>query len=297
VVLAGVGAAVVALVAVVVVTRGDGGGPGDRCLSDLAARLPADGGAVSGSDLARARDAGLVLDGSVEDLGRATFEVGLRLDPLSERRVQMFDDSTEAMGYEADDVRCWVGGPGPVFVGRGSFDARAVAASTIGENGDLRTAADLIAHDPDGDPAALLDGEGDDGGDRGSAAPAHLGAAVATLDRNDVVSFELIATDDDTDDTPWAGFGLAPGDDWDLLGVWSFATDDEATALREDLIAVIAEGEVGEMIEGEPADLVHQDGSTLWLRAPLTGEAADWRDPLARFDPAVTVGASFGDGT
>jgi hypothetical protein len=43
------------------------------------------------------------------------------------------------------------------------------------------------------------------------------------------------------------------------------------------------------MIDGDPADLLQQDGPSLSLRAPLDGDAAAWARPLQMFDPMLTA--------
>jgi hypothetical protein len=296
-VLAGSGAAVAAVAAVVVVTGGDDG-PGDGCLSSLVAHLPPDAGVVSGTDLDRARDAGLALDGAVEEIGEAAHDTSLRLDPLTVRRVQVMDDGTDDVGYGLDDLRCWLGEQGAGFAGRGSFDAAAVADSPAGQDDQARVSDDLIAYDPDpdGDPAALLDPPSSSSADEGSV----LAAAVDVLDRHDIVTFDLISAGDAADG-PWVGLGLAAADaggegDWDLVGVWAFADPERAVAEEGDVADAIAEGDVGGMVDGDPADLVHLDGRTLWMRAPLVADTAEWSQPIVLFDPVLTVVADFADG-
>jgi hypothetical protein len=298
-VLAGSGAAVAAVAAVVVVTS-DGDGSGSGCLSSLVAHVPPGAGALSGTDVDRARDAGLELDGAVEDIGTAAFETSLRLDPLTERRVQIMDDGTGDVGYGLDDLRCWLGAQGAGFAGRGSFDADTVAGTPAGQDGQARVGDDLVAYDPDGDPAALLDAPEPDEG-------SVLAAAVDVLDRHDIVTFDLISAGD-ADDGPWVGLGLAAasgggggGDDdedgvWDLVGVWAFADPELAASEAGDVTDALAEGEVGGMVDGDPADLVHRDGPTLWMRAPLVADTADWTRPIVLFDPVLTVVADFADG-
>jgi hypothetical protein len=98
--------------------------------------------------------------------------------------------------------------------------------------------------------------------------------------------------------------GLAAGEgggaegegDWDLVGVWAFADPERAASEAGDVVAAIAEGEVGDMVDGDPADLLHRDGPTLWMRAPLVVDTVEWTQPIALFDPVVTVVADFADG-
>ena len=301
-VLAGGGAAV-ALAAVIVVTRVDGDGSEAGCLPDLVGHLPPDVGVVSGTDLDRARDAGLEVDGTIEQVGKVEMDTALRLDPLTEQRVQFLDDGTDGTGFGVDDLQCGLGERGRTFVGRGSFDGDAVAGGTAGGDGRAEVAdgGDLIAYDADGDPGSLLDpsssssASGSASADEAAGAQQVLTAAVQELDRHDVVTFDVLATGDGADAT-WVGMGLARGDGWDLLGVWSFTEAGQAAAERDDVVEAIAEGQVGEMIDGDPNAVVRQDGTVLWMRAPLTGEAADWTRPVAMFDPALTVVADFTDG-
>jgi hypothetical protein len=310
-VLAGSGAAVAAVAAVVVVTNGDDGA-GDGCLSSLVAHLPPDAGAVSGTDLDRGRDAGLALDGAVEDIGKVAFDTSLRLDPLTARRVQIMDDGTGEVGYGLDDLRCWLGEQGGGFAGRGSFDAGTVADSPAGQDHRARVSDDLIAYDPDpeGDPAALLDASSASAAASSDEDGSVLAAAVDVLDRHDIVTFDLISAGD-VADGPWVGLGLAAADggdgggeggggegegDWDLVGVWAFADPERAVAEAGDVTDAIAEGGVGGMVDGDPADLVHRDGRTLWMRAPLVADTAEWTQPITLFDPVLTVVADFADG-
>ena len=43
------------------------------------------------------------------------------------------------------------------------------------------------------------------------------------------------------------------------------------------------------MISGDVDDLLRQDGSSLWLRAPLEGEIASWSAPLHMLDPMFST--------
>jgi len=290
-VLAGAGAAVAVVVALVVVTRGDGDGDlGGGCLPGLVAHLPRDTGVMSGTDLDRARAAGVEVDGSTEELSQAVVEVGLRLDPVTSQRVLSFDDEEGETSFTLDQMRCWLGPQDPRFVAQGSFDGEAVAGSEIGDDGEARVRDGLLAYDPGGDPEALLDPEGGV-----AAAREQLTAALAQLERQDVVSFDLIALGDDdaAAEAAWVGMGLAHGDDWELLGVWSFADGDRAEAQRDAVVDAIGDGAIDDMVDGDPDDLVQRDGATLWLRAPLTGDIGDWTRPIVVFDPAITIGSDL----
>jgi hypothetical protein len=292
-VLAGGAAAVAVVVALVVVTRGDGDGDlGGGCLPGLVAHLPRDTSVISGTDVDRARAAGVEVDGSADELSQATAEVGLRLDPVTSQQVLTFDAEEGETGFTLDQMRCWLGPQDPSFVAQGSFDGEAVAGSEIGDDGEARVRDDLLAYDPGGDPEALLDPQDD-----GAAAQEQLTAALAQLERQDVVSFDILSVgDDDADaEAAWVGMGLAHGDDWELLGVWSFADGDRAEAQRDAVVDAIGDGAIDDMVDGDPDDLVQQDGATLWLRAPLTGDVADWTRPIVVFDPAITIGTDLGD--
>lgn len=288
-VLAGGGAAVAVVIALIVVTRGDGQGDlGGGCLTGLVAHLPRDASVMSGTDLDRARAAGLELDGTTEELGQATEEVGLRLDPLTLQRVLAFATDEDETGFTIGQMRCWLGQQDPSFVAQGSFDGEAVAGSEIGDDGEAQVRDGLLAYDPGGDPEALLDPQGD-----GAAGQEVLTAALAQLERQDVISFDLLSLGDDDAEGAWVGMGLAHGDDWELLGVWSFADGDRAGAQRDAVVDAIGQGAIDDMVDGDPDDLVQQDGATLWLRAPLTGDVADWTRPIAVFDPAITIGTDL----
>jgi hypothetical protein len=288
-VLAGGGAAVVAAAAVVVVVTGDDGddGGGDAgCLSGLIEHLPPEITTVSGTDFDRARAADLTVDGSVEEIGSIVIETNLRVDPLTGQRVQFMEDTTDSVGYGLGDLRCWAGEQGKAFVARGSFDPDAVAGAPAGA-GDARASDDLVAYDPVGDPQALIE-----------TVPTErpvFDTAIEVLDRHGVVTFDLVDTGVEVD-SPWVGMGLAHGDGWELIGVWSFVDPDEAAAERTDVVAAIAEGDVGGMIDGDPGEVVQQDGPALWMRAPLVADTADWTRPVVLFDPVFTVVADFADG-
>lgn len=285
-VLAGGGAAVAVVIALIVV-RGDGD-LGGGCLPGLVAHLPRDASVMSGTDLDRARAAGLEVDGTTEELGQATVEVGLRLDPVTSQRVLAFATDEGETGFTVGQMRCWLGPQDPSFVAQGSFDGEAVAGSEIGDDGEARVRDGLLAYDPGGDPGALLDPQ-----ENSAADQEQLTAALARLERQDVISFDLLSLGDDDADAAWVGMGLAHGDGWELLGVWSFADGDRARAQRDAVVDAIGQGAIDDMVDGDPDDLVQQDGATLWLRAPLTGDVADWTRPIVVFDPAITIGTDL----
>ena len=145
----GVGAAVAVVVAAaaVVANRGDDDGDGGGCLSGLAGNVPVDPDVISGSDLDRARAAGLDVDGSLEDAGQAVLDTGVQLDPLTQRRFQFLEESTEGTGYAVADVRCWVGEGSQEFVAEGSFEREAVTTSAAG-GGATVVRGDVLALAP-----------------------------------------------------------------------------------------------------------------------------------------------------
>jgi hypothetical protein len=263
---------------------------------------------VSGSDLDRARAAGLPVDGGIGRLADAVVDTDLRVDPLTQQRLDLLEKGTATSGFALDDMDCWLGAHDRRFVGRGSFDGDAVEASAAGEDGAVIVRDDLIAYDPGGHPEALLaapsagggdrsgDARGGEDGDDAGAIPPELTAALESLDRHEAVTFDVIATGDEQD-AAWVGIGLARGDDrWELMGVWSFADADLASDEHDDVVAAIDEGTVGDMVIGDPDALVHKEGTTLWMRAPLRDEASGWTEPIAIFDPVLTVVADFTDG-
>lgn len=274
-VMVGVGVAVV--VAAVVVTRGGGGDGG--CLSGLADHVPEDLDLVAGSDLGRARDAGLDF-GSTEEAVDATRATDVLLDSMSQQRLQSLGEASTSTGYEIDDVDCWVGYPaGGAFVAEGSFDRDAVTSSELGRE-NAAVGNDLLTYDPDGDPGRMAAEEG-----------AHpLVALVASFDERDAISFVGQAVG--PEDEPVAiGLGLADGagDAWDLLVVWRFADDDAAENGVGRALDAVNEGDVAAMIEGDPEERLHRDGSTVWLRAPLADEANRWIRPMTVFDPVFSA--------
>ena len=276
----GVGAAVAVVVAAaaVVANRGDDDGDGGGCLSGLAGNVPVDSGVISGSDLDRARAAGLDVDGSLEDAGQAVLDTGVQLDPLTQRRFQFLEESTEGTGYAVADVRCWVGEGSQEFVAEGSFEREAVTTSAAG-GGATVVRGDVLALDTDDPPAALFDAPSE------GTPRAEL---VEAFDRHGAVTFAGISVDD-TDVAPWVGLGLAHGDVWELLAVWAYPSDEAANADLGRVLNAVHDGEVPSMISGDVDDLLRQDGSSLWLRAPLEGEIASWSAPLHMLDPMFST--------
>lgn len=279
----GVGAAVavVAAAAFVVTQGGGGGGDGGGCLSGLAGNVPVDAGLVAGSDLDRARDAGLDIDGSVEDAGKAVLDTGVQLDPLSQRRIQFFESSTEGTGYAVGDIECWVGEGAQEFVARGSFDAEAITTSEAG-GGVTVVRGDVLALDTDDPPAPLFDAPSE------GTPRAEL---VEAFDRHGAVTFAGISVDDggDGDDAPWAGVGLAKGDVWELLVVWAFPSDQAADASVGRVLNAVHEGQVPAMVSGDVDDELRRDGAALWLRVPLKEDISRWNSPLQMLDPMFSA--------
>lgn len=268
---------VVVLVAAVVVTRGGGGSGGGGCMSALADHVPADAELVAGSDLDRARDAGLPIDGSIEELTDAVAATDVQLDLLTTQRLQMFDDSEDGTGFGVADVDCWVGDVLSSFVADGSFDSDAVMSAGEPAEGNVVVGGDLLAYDRDGDPASLMEASGGD---------PRLDAMVGSFDGNGAITFSGTNTGDDTDD-PWVGLGLAHGDDWELLAVWGFAEEGVARAAMGKVLDAIEQGDVPSMIDGDVEEQLEQDGSTIVLRAPLAVETPEWHRPLVMLDPML----------
>jgi hypothetical protein len=270
--------AAVLVVGAVVVSSGDDDVAGD-CLSEVAGRLPADTTVVNGTDFERARAADLDVDGSSDQLFDVVVDTSLHLDPLTVRVNQVGDD-TAGTGYGIEEMRCWAG-DWDTFVGRGSFDDEAVAESDAGAEGQVEVRSGLLAHEPDGDPGSLL-----------RASPVDARARTALVDRVDrlgAVTFSGLVAGEVEGDEVWIGLGLARGDGWELVVVWGFAEPDQAAAGRDRALDALEEGVVPEMIDGDPADLLQQEGPSLALRAPLDGDAAAWVRPLQVFDPMLTA--------
>jgi len=278
---------VVVLVAAVVVTRGGGGRGGGGCLSALADHVPDDAELVAGSDLDRARDAGLPIDGSFEELTDVVVATGIQLDLLTTQRLQVLDESEDGTGFGVDDVDCWVGDVLSNFVADGSFDSDAVMAAGEPAEGHVVVGGDLLAYDRDGDPAPLMEAPGGD---------PRMEAMVDAFDSQDAVTFSGTATGDGTDN-PWVGLGLAQGrDGWELLAVWGFAEEGVARAALGKALDATERGEMPSMIDGDVEDQLRQDGSTLVLRAPLAVEASEWHRPFVMFDPLLSAFLTGDDG-
>ena len=64
---------------------------------------------------------------------------------------------------------------------------------------------------------------------------------------------------------------------------------ENASGCLSDLVAEVLgdESRIGDLISGDPAELLEREGPTLWLRAPLTGETYTWRTLRTSFDPAM----------
>jgi hypothetical protein len=278
----GAAALAVAMVAgVVLVSRSGGDDP--ACLSSLARRVPADVVTLAGTDLARARGAGLDDGGSIEDLFASREATNIPLDPLTEQRVASLDESSEATGYEPGDVRCWVGEL-ERFVARGTFDPDQVAASRAGTSGQTRVDGDLLAHVPEGDPEYLFEA---------TRSPAPLVALVEALDRHGAVSFSAMTASGDPSD-PWAAVGLARGSDWDLIAAWGFANVGEAEAGEARVVEALRDtSNLAGIVDGDPSEMVERDGAALWLRAPFAGDPTNWTEPLDTFDAMFHVFADW----
>lgn len=274
---------VVAAAAAVVVTRDDSGGSGGGdCFPTLAEHLADDAGVIRGSDNGRAQAAGIALDGPVEDLSSEILDTGFQPDPLTNQTVFQFLDDPGKVGYRMTDVDCWVGGITQAFAARGDFDADALDAGLAGEGDRAVLDGDLLAYGPDDDAQDLIDSS-----EPGAALPALLEG----LDERGALTFGGMQFSDSADG-PWTALGLADGegDGFDLVAVWAFADADEIDdSVRADVVAAIGDGSVGEMIEGDPDELVEVDGATLWLRAPLVGRTQSWAEPMTLLDPVFTA--------
>jgi hypothetical protein len=297
VVVAGLAVAVVLAGTAVAVSVGRDDDSGGGCLSSLADHLPAEADLVLGSDQDRARDAGIEVEGSLEDLSATARDTGFQFDPFTQTRIVVVETEIDA-GFDPEDVRCWAGSPGGGrFVARGRFDPDRLAGANAGDGAAVE--GDLLAVLLDGDPTTLL-------GD--AQVPAARAELIRSLDRRGAVTFggasmsggPGIAGGDypAEDEAAWVGFGLADGggDDWDLVLVWSFSTTDQAAAAREAVVEAVGSGQVPDLIDGDIDRLVEQDGSSLWLRARYMDEPSTWPRLLRDLDPAVTPFDGDGDG-
>jgi hypothetical protein len=282
--LVGGGLGLVMLVGVAALAFGEGG-RGSGCVTGLVDHMPTDAGVVQGSDLARAREAGYDDGGDVANMADSVLATGVMPDPVTHQSLQLFVEPSEYAGYEPADVDCWLGPIEPSFVARGSFDADRIRRSDRGGDGSVVLDDGLLAYESDGEPGHVL-------GTRDQ--PATLRDIVDAFDQHGAVSFSATSADDPSG--PWSGVALARGDDWEMLVMWTFPDTDAAGAAESDVRGVLGDDSVlGELIEGDPADLLERDGTTLWLRAPLAAEPRRWLDPLRHLDPAVLVLSDLGD--
>lgn len=273
----GGGAALVAVIGIAALAFGDGG---RGCMTGLVDHLPADAEVVQGSDLGRAREAGYDDGGGLEQLADSTLATGVIPDPLTNQNLTMYTPPSENTGYEPGDVDCWLGPLEPSFVARGSFDADRVAQSESGEQGTIELDGGLLAYGSEGAPGDLLVTRDQ---------PDSMRRLVEAFDRQDAVSFSATSAGDDSSEG-WTGVGLARGDGWEMLAVWSLPDGEAADAAETDIRAALADdSHLGELIDGDPADLLERDGATLWLRGPLSGEPRTWLDPFRYLDPALMV--------
>ena len=278
--------AAVAVVAIAALSfrKDDGGGSG--CVTRLVDHLPADVENVEGSDLGRARAAGYDDDGDVFQLADSVLATGVAPDPLSDESRLRFEEPSTHAGYDPADVECWLGLLDLTFVASGSFEAGQIDRSDRGEPGSMALEPGFLAYSRDGTPDEMLATRDQ---------PASLRGLVEALDRHGAVSFSGTTTGDDPSG-PWSGVALARGDDWEMLVVWSLPDAGAAGDAQAAVHAALADdSNLGDVIEGDPADLLERDGATLWLRAPLAGEPGSWTDPLRDLDPALLVFSDFGD--
>lgn len=259
-----------------IVARDEGGGAGGAggaaCLAGLVGHLPADVAVVHGADLTRAREAGYD-DGDTDAMVEGSIELGAGPDPVT---LRVFQESAgrDELPYAPGDVDCWVA-EHLAMAARGSFDPDAVESS------------DLVEMRVDGD--VLTSGLDPEGGDPSPT----LAAAVDVLEREDAVLFAVGMSDDDPAGL-WSGLGLAAGDRWDLVAVWSFpdaaAAGDGEVAVRD---ALASGSGIPDLVAGDAAGALERDGAILTLRAPLAADTSDWRLPFVRFDAALFP--AFGD--
>jgi hypothetical protein len=186
------------------------------------------------------------------------------------------DDPAAALGYEPADVRCWAGA-GRAFAARGSFDADRVTASDVGSQSELEVHDDLLVHPDDPgntDPAAA-----------DSPARAQI---VESLVEHEALAFSAMSGNDAGD--AWSAVGLARGDGWELLAVWTFADETLADEGEDRVREALADGSsVPDMVSGDPLERLERDGTTLSMRAPLTAETTTWYALQAQLDPIFLV--------
>jgi hypothetical protein len=281
--------AVAGLVAVgVTVMGGDDGDDtsSSGCLSGLGGQVPQEECVVQGTDLERARAAGMDDSGGVNGALDWSIETGVGFDPLTSRLISSEPgDPSTATGYETADVDCWVGGI-QSFAARGSFDAGRVASSEFGSSGEGEGEGEL---EVDGDVLVRRGTASDRStGRTGLSTPA--ATLVAALDDQDVIGFTGLSSDDNGEQ--WTGVGLARGDDWDLVIAWAFADETQAEAREGDVRDALTDerSSVEELVGDDPVDSLERDGPTLWLRAPLVAEATSaWYRLQAALDPIFAI--------
>lgn len=273
--------AVAAGAAAIAVIGGDESAAG--CLPSLGPPVRVDDGPVVGSDLARARS--LVDDPPGrrwEDVLDFSAETGAAVDPLSVgAQAATFDDPSEHLGYDWADVDCWIQGSSRMAA-RGSFDdERMAAADELGF--DVALDGDVLTYTNVPDDQARDEGGGE--------VPSQVTELLEVVYRNEAVSFTAWPdASGPPADGVWLLTGVAPGEGPELLLAWAFPTEEEAVSGEGELRAVLAdESAVGDEVDGDPAELLARDGSTLVLRAPFTAEIASGSDLLYELDPALVL--------
>lgn len=281
----GVIAALVVAAGAVGVAVAGGDEAAGGCLPSLGSPTHGDG-LLTGSDLERARSMADEPPGRWwEDTPEFFAATGAGVDPVSLRAASdLFgEDPSAYLGYNWTDVDCWIEVSTRVLI-RGSFDEdRIVAAEGLALADEIRLDGDVLTYIQDHDEDVATGEE---------EVPPQVTELLEVVYRNDIVSFWALAgTREGSDpDAVWTTLGTAQGEGLDLLMVWTFPSEDEAVAGEPELRRVLGgESAVGDLMEGDPAGQLERAGSSLVLRAPLTGDAA-WRSQLmVGQDPAFEL--------
>jgi hypothetical protein len=232
-----------------------------------------------GGDMERARDAGFD-DSSFDDIVDSFRETGVIPDHLYfEPLMRMNADRTppETAGYDSSQVTCWIGrhAGDDEMVALGTFDATSVASSARGRHGEVDTSGEVLASHGDGRTEDLLE-PGD--------APSSLSEMIQILDDQEAVNFVIFHLGDEDAPAPPAAVALAYDDGWDLLLVWRFSDETEAAVGRDAVEEILTEGSaVPDLVEGDPAEHVDQDGTQVTMRLPLTSPTR-WILPVMTLD-------------
>lgn len=279
-VIGGAVAVVVVAVGAVAIRAVAGGEAVGDCLPSLGVPEQVDS-LLRGADLERARALVDEPPGpELEDAQDFERETGFMIDPLSDRvRYDFHEDPPGDLFYGWTDVECWVG-EFSHFVARGSFDEARLAespalAEEVALDGDVMT----YTEPPRDGPTP----------DRPEVPP--VDELLEVLYRNDVVGFGAWADAREKGrDAVWFASGTAQGEGPEMLLVWAFPSEDGAVAGEPEARRVLGgESAVGDFIEGDPAELLQRDGSTLMLRAPLRADGPAAPRPTDGPDPIVEL--------